>query len=200
MTWLTWRSALVVTLVASAVAAVYALSRSLRGAGTAYYDVPPVAVIVVFVAALLAAAGVGLMRRGYGGRIALLSMVAAALGVFGVLSLFTIGLLLLLVDLSVLLALGRAMGNRDPRSAAIAALSGAALGVSLVTLLLAATRPPVVECLPGGAQMSSGAQHASGSAVGTGPGASSGTMTEDGVTIHYTCQDGRLVEFRRERP
>ena len=205
MTPRAWWLVLAVALVVAAGAeAAYVFWWPTRSADHARYEVFADGMVGVFVAALVAGAAGSLVVGPYRGRVALLSLLATTLLISGVLAIFSIGVLLLAVALPVWVVLGRAMRNdaRDlPRMAA-----GAALAIGLLVLALAFTRPPTVECLLSGGVRGSlthwwggGPSSSSGEGTGSVDGrVASGTVQADGATVHYTCRDGHLVEFRRD--
>lgn len=191
-------------LVGAAIEAAYVVWRPTWGADHARYEVSPDGALGVFLAALVAAAAGWLVLGPYRGRVALLSLLATTLLLSGALAIFSIGLLLLAGALPVLVALGRAMSDDGRDLVRMAA--GAALAAGLLVLALAFTRPPTVECLPrGGARVSPTHWWGGGPSSGSGQSTlsadgrvASGTLQTDGPTLHYTCQDGRLTEFRRD--
>lgn len=192
-------------LVGAAIEAAYAVWRPTWGADHARCEVSPDGALGVFLAALVAGAAGWLMLGPYRSRVALLSLLATALLLSGVLAIFSIGLLLLAGALPVLVALGRAMSDDGRDLVRMAA--GAALAAGLLVLTLAFTRPPTVECLPrgGSARVSPTRWWGGGPSSGSGQSTlsadgrvASGTLRADGETLHYTCQDGRLTEFRRD--
>ena len=124
---------------------------------------------------------------------------------FGMFAIFSIGLLVLPLSLVLLVVLARAIRRRPLALARPAALGGAVLGYGLVFLLLALIIPPTVECFANGGGSTSSQRWDRTGGFST---SSSGTSTADGVQTGriespssiatYRCEQGRIVEFRRE--
>ena len=138
--------------------------------------------------------------------VAVLGTLVGAGLLFGVLAIFSVGVLILPVAIVLLVILARAIGRAQLSVARRAALGGAVAGYGLVLLFIALIIPPTVECFAnGGGSTSSQRWSQSGGGFTV---TSSGTSTIDGVqtgTIEsqnsvatYTCKQGRIVEFRRE--
>jgi hypothetical protein len=133
------------------------------------------------------------------------TLVGAGL-LFGVLAIFSVGVLVLPVAIVLLVVLARAIGRAPLSLARPAVLGGALVGYGLVLLFIALIIPPTVECLANGGGSTSSQRwgQSGGGYVVT----SSGTSTIDGVqtgTIQsansvatYRCEQGRIVEFHRE--
>ena len=137
--------------------------------------------------------------------VAVLGTIVGAGLLFGALAIFSVGLVVLPVAIVLLVVLGRAIG-RAPRSVAPrAALGGAVIGYGLVLLFIALIVPATVECFPNGGSTSSNRWDRSAGSFAT---TSSGSTTADGVQTGriewstsvaiYRCEQGRIVEFRRE--
>lgn len=138
--------------------------------------------------------------------VALLGLLASAGLLFGVLAIFSIGVLILPVAIVLLVILARAIPRAQLSLAGRAALGGAVTGYGLVILFIALIIPPTVECFAnGGGSTSSQRWGQSGAGYTV---SSSGSSTIDGVqtgTIEspssvatYRCEQGRIVEFHRE--
>jgi hypothetical protein len=138
--------------------------------------------------------------------VALLGLLASAGLLFGVLAIFSIGVLILPVAIVLLVILARAIPRAQLSLARRAALGGAVTGYGLVILFIALIIPPTVECFAnGGGSTSSQRWGQSGAGYTV---SSSGSSTIDGVqtgTIEspssvatYRCEQGRIVEFHRE--
>ena len=125
---------------------------------------------------------------------------------FGVLAIFSIGVLILPVAIVLLVILARAIGRAQLSVARRAALGGAVVGYGLVLLFIALIIPPTVECFANGGGSTSSqrwGQNGGGYTV-----SSSGSSTIDGVqtgriessnsVATYRCEEGRIVEFQRE--
>jgi hypothetical protein len=138
--------------------------------------------------------------------VAVLGTLVGAGLLFGVLAIFSIGVLILPVAIVLLVILARAIGRAQLSVARRAALGGAVVGYGLVLLFIALIIPPTVECFANGGGSTSSqrwGQNGGGYTV-----MSSGSSTVDGVqtgTIEsassiatYRCEQGRIVEFRRE--
>jgi hypothetical protein len=89
-------------------------------------------VIGVLLATFMATFGALLIARRFPGRIALLSALSTALFLIGVLTMFTIGLVLLLASLVLIAVTAIAMRGHDRGQAAGSAVSGAAVAVGLI--------------------------------------------------------------------
>jgi hypothetical protein len=138
--------------------------------------------------------------------VAVLGTLVGAGLLFGVLAIFSIGLLVLPVTLVLLVVLARAIPKLSLPVARPAALGGAVVGYGLVLLFIALIIPPTVQCFAsGGGSTSSQRWDRSGGSFTT---TSSGSSTIDGVQTGriesptsiatYRCEQGRVVEFRRE--
>jgi hypothetical protein len=190
---------------ATASAAAFSLWMRGRGGDSAHYELSTAAVIAVFIAAFAASLGIALAVTRYRTAVALLSAVATALLVLGILTMFSIGLILLLASVVFIALTVRAMRKHDRGVATGSAIAGSTTAVGLVVLLLAVSQPAVVECLPGGGVRSSshywwGGGPSSGSSSGSSSpdGTATGTMQHGDTTIHYVCRDGRLAEFEKQ--
>jgi hypothetical protein len=132
----------------------------------------------------------------------LVSLAATLLLVYGFLGIFSIGLPLLGLGIALVAVLARRYSAGAPRSSM---LSGPALAIGLVTLLLLAGQMPVVACERGGVTggtpiwLAFGSASGSTSSIGSsGSDLHSGRVSLDGSTFTYTCAGGRLVRFRRD--
>jgi hypothetical protein len=139
-------------------------------------------------------------------KVAVLALLAAAGLLFGALAIFSIGLVVLPLALVLLVVLGRSIPRLPPAVALRAALGGAVIGYGLVLLFVALIIPATVECFPNGSGSTSSQRwDRSGGGFTT---TSSGTSATDGVqtgriespssVATYRCEQGRIVEFRRE--
>jgi len=123
--------------------------------------------------------------------------------VFGVLALFSIGILILPVAL-VLLGFGiRQLVRHRSGQAIRAAVAGAVIGIGAVAYLLVLIQPASAECrAKGGVATSSGGQFGSiarsQGGFSTADGGSSGYIDEGDTIAYFTCQDGKLTDFHRE--
>jgi hypothetical protein len=137
--------------------------------------------------------------------LALLALLVGFGLLFGVFAIFSIGLLVLPVALVLLVVLARAIRRRPLAIARPAALGGAAVGYGLVFLFLALIIPPTVECFAnGGGSTSSqrwdrtGGFTTSSSGTSTADGVQTGRIESPSSIATYRCEQGRIVEFRRE--
>lgn len=138
--------------------------------------------------------------------IAVLGLLAGAGLLFGVLAIFSIGIAVLPVAIVLLVVLARTIRRAPLGVARRAALGGAVTGYGLVLVLIGLLVPPTVECFAnGGGSTSSQRWSQSGGGYTV---TSSGTSTVEGVqtgriessdsVATYRCEQGRIVEFRRE--
>ena len=142
---------------------------------------------------ILGAAGMLAVRR-HG--VALLGALVGTTALLGVLSIFSVGLLLLLLSGGLAVLAGRRSSGSGPW----ATLSGVAMAVGLVVSAVVAIQPPVVTCTASGVRTSgaiwSGGSSSEGSSQGGPDGTVTGTVTEDGTTYTFRCVGGDLAEFR----
>jgi hypothetical protein len=134
--------------------------------------------------------------------VAVLGTLAGAGLLFGVLAIFSIGLLVLAVAIVLLVVLARAIARAAVPLARRAAIGGAVVGYGLILLFIAVIIPPTVECFANGGGSTSSQRWDRSSTT------SSGTSTPDGVqtgriesansVATYRCEQGRVVAFRRE--
>ncbi len=138
-------------------------------------------------------------------RLALLSASSVAGLVLGVLAAFSIGLLVLV---GALLAAGAYILNLNQlkpgpqwRRSGLVSIAGEITGLVAVGVVFVPSMFPHVDCQPGGASFSSGWGFfgGGGGSGSMGGSADSRTMTgtgsSNGHTYHFTCRDGKLVEF-----
>ena len=137
--------------------------------------------------------------------VAVLGTLVGAGLLFGVLAIFSVGVLILPVAIVLLVILARAIGRAQLSVARRAALGGAVAGYGLVLLFIALIIPPTVECFAnGGGSTSSQRWSQSGggftvTSSGTSTdGVQTGTIESQNSVATYTCKQGRIVEFRRE--
>jgi hypothetical protein len=170
------------------------------------FEPQPFDFVLLMVSTFAIAVGAQLVPWRTATNVGVLGLLVGAGLLFGALAIFSVGLLVLPVAIVLLVVLGRAIG-RVPRSIATrAALGGAVAGYGLVLLFIALIVPPTVECFPngGGSTSSNRWDRSAGSLTAT----SSGSSTVDGVQTGrvewstsvaiYRCEQGRIVEFRRE--
>ncbi len=132
--------------------------------------------------------------------LAVLTMLAVALGVIGVLAILSIGILLLAVSL----ALGAVVATRlaADGSGRAAAAGGVLLGLGAPVLAVIAMSGPLVECELGGARAGQNLflgfeSGSSGGGAAISPDGRTASGRSHGETYDYTyrCQDGKLVDF-----
>lgn len=176
---------------------------TLRAGDTMHIDVTPYSTAFALVAGLAIAAGVVIVLRLR--EIAIGARFGFAVGglVFGVLALFSIGLLILPVAL-VLLGFGiRQLVRRGSGAAARAAMAGAVVGVGAVAYLLVLIQPAAAECRANGGGSTSSGGLFGPMALSQGgysmPSGESGGYIDEGDRIAYfSCRDGKLTNFHRE--
>jgi hypothetical protein len=181
----------------------YLAFMTLRAGDTMHIDVTPYSTAVAFVAGLAIASGVVIVVRVR--EIAVGTRFGIAIGglVFGVLALFSIGVLILPVAL-VLLGFGtRQLVRRASGAAVRAALAGAVAGVGAVFYFIVLIQPAVAECRAnGGGATSSGGLFGSIALSQGGyslPNGESGGYIDEGDRIAYfSCRDGKMTNFHRE--
>lgn len=179
---------------------------SLLAGNNKVFEPQPFDFALLMVATFAIAVGAQLVPWRAATNVAVLGTLVGAGLLFGALAIFSVGLVVLPVAIVLLVVLGRAIG-RAPRSVAPrAALGGAVIGYGLVLLFIALIVPATVECFPnsGGRTSSNRWDRSAGSFTTT----SSGSATADGVQTGrvewstsvaiYRCEQGRIVEFRRE--
>lgn len=164
------------------------------------FYIPAYGVGIAAGAFCLALLGLALSWRSRGFGLALVTMLAVALGVIGVLTILSIGVVLLAISL----ALGSVAATRltVDGSGRAAAAGGALLGLGVPVLAVVAMSGPLVECELGGARVQGnlflGFESGSGGGEGAGsPDGRTSSGSTHGETYEYTyrCQDGKLVDF-----
>lgn len=199
------RVAIVATFAAAFATLLFPVYLSLRAGGNKVFEPHPFDFVLVAVATFAIALGAQLVPWRAAPNIAVLGTLVGAGLLFGVFAIFSIGLLVLPVTLVLLVVLARAIRRRSLAVARPAALGGAVIGYGLVFLFTAVIIPPTVECFAnGGGSTSSQRWDRSGRLTTS----SSGSSTIDGVQTGriespnsiaiYRCEQGRVVEFRRE--
>jgi hypothetical protein len=179
---------------------------SVRAGDNQVFEAHPFDFALVAAAAFVIAIGAQVVPWRAATNIAVLGTLAGAGLLFGVLAIFSIGILVLPVAIVLLVVLARAIGRSRLNTARPAALGGAGIGYGLVLLFIGLAVPATVECFAnGGGSTSSQRWERSGGGFTT---MSSGTSTVDGVqtgriespssVATYRCEQGKIVEFRRE--
>lgn len=155
-------------------------------------------------ASILIATGAQLVIRRGAPYIVFLAVLAGAGLLFGVLGAFGIGLAVLPVAILAVVLLYRALRRTPLSGTRLAALGGAFVGYGAVLLYIALIVPATVECRTNGGGTSSGrwggggVQQISGSALVTPDGVVMGRIETPTSIATYRCEQGRIVEFRRE--
>jgi hypothetical protein len=166
------------------------------------YDLPAGAIAVGVLAAVFAIGGwatIAVARDG----VLLLGVVCALLLVAGVVSILSIGVLLLLAGVALATLTGRLAQGRPRIDVATLARAVVGAGLAFPIAALVAADGPVVECRADGGVSTRSSIFRGGSTVSAGQASSStardqtseGTMTNGNRTYTYRCSDGRLVEF-----
>jgi hypothetical protein len=177
------------------------VSTGLRHAGEPVYQLPTEARIVLVLfgsLSMLAILSLFVLPR-------VIPAVAGALIAFcvvwGVLAIFSIGILLLVGAVVLIVLLVRMAGPITGR-AVLALAAGVLLAIGLSGLVVVAAQPPIVRCSQdGGAAVSGrywwggGADQSSGTGWARPDGRSGGTVTLGGRTYRYACRGGKLVRF-----
>ncbi len=179
---------------------ILALAATIVHARQEVFYIPAYGVGIAAGAFCVAVIGLGLSWRSRRFGLAVLTMLAVALGVIGVLSILSIGIVLLAISFGLgLVVATRLAADRDGRAAAA---GGILLGVGGPVLAVIAMSGPVVECKRGavregqniflGLESSSGGGGASMSPDGR---TTSGRSRGETYEYTYRCQDGELADF-----
>ena len=139
-------------------------------------------------------------------RLGLLSAVGVAATVLGVLAIFSIGLLLLIgagtVAVAFLLTVLREPATVPRKDSIIASTVGCLAALGAIAAVVGPATAPHVHCLNSGASYSSGwspfgeTGRSSGGIIGSADGRTvTGVGDDYGHAYHFTCRDGKLVEF-----
>jgi hypothetical protein len=194
---------LMIPLGAALLMAFYLAVTALRAGDTMHIDVTPYSTALAFVAGWAIAAGVLVVLRVR--EISVGARFAIAVGglVFGILAVFSVGLI---IFPAALVALGfgiRLLVRRSSGSAARAAIAGAAAGVGTIAFLLVLTQPASAECRANGGGATSSGGFFGPMALSQGgyslPNGDSGGYIDEGDRIAYfSCRNGKLTSFHRE--
>ena len=192
--------------VAGSLLSVWVLLVVVQHAGRPVHDLPPGAVVAGVAGAVASLGGWMLVARSRDGVVlggALLGLLLVA----GVVSLLSVGVLLLLVGGGVSVVLGRAAGRRRaegrPVAARRAAVAAALVGIGLPLALLVASDGPIVECRNDGVSSRSSLFRGAGgrtsaqshAATSARAGEATGVSTSGGRIYRYRCVGDELVEF-----
>jgi hypothetical protein len=159
---------------------------------------------LLLVAVLLIATGAQLMPWPRARYVAFLAALAGAALLFSILGAFGIGLAVLPVAILALLLLYRALRRGPLAAARPAAIGGALAGYGAILLYIALIVPATVECRPNGGGTSSGRWGGGGVTFAEGglqmgaDGVMTGTLETPDSVVRFRCEQGRIVEFRRE--
>ena len=200
------RVAIAAIVAAASATLVYPIYLSFRADGNKIFEPHPFDFALVAIAAFAVAIGVQIVPWRAATKVGALGVLVGGGLLFGVLAIFSIGVFIIPVALVLLVVLARVVDRAPLPVAPRAAVGGAVIGYGLVLLFIAVIIPPTVECFAdGGGSTSSQRWDQSGGGFTT---TSSGTSTADGVqtgriesqssVATYRCQQGRIVEFRRE--
>ena len=159
---------------------------------------------LLVVATLLIATGAQLAPWRTAPYVAFLGFVGAAAFLFGTLGAFGIGLAFLPLAIVVTLLLYRALRQGPLSIGRPAAIGGALAGYGAILLYIAVIVPATVECRVNGGGTSSGrwggagVQQITGTTSVTPNGVVTGRIETPASIATYRCEQGRIVEFRRD--
>lgn len=200
-----WVTPALMILVGSGLLGVFYLGLTrLRAGDSMHIEVTPYSTAYAFLAGLVIAAGLVVVLRLREPAVAARFGIAIGGLVFGVLALFSIGILILPVALVVLGFGIRQLARRRSGQAVRAAIAGAVIGVGAIAYLLVLIQPASAECRAnGGGATSSGGLFApiahSQGGFSSADGVSSGYIDEGETIAYFTCENGKLTDFHRER-
>jgi hypothetical protein len=191
--------------VAAAIAAVllFPAFLAVRSQGSMVFEPERMDYALLALAALLVAIGAQVAAWRRYTYVSILALLAGAALLFGSFAIFSIGLAVLPAGVVFMLLLYRALRHMPSTSRAPAALGGALAGFGAVFLYLALIIPATVECRLNGGATSSGRWHVgsqqtfSGATVGS-DGVMTGRIETPTSIATYRCEQGRIVEFRRD--
>ena len=169
------------------------------------YAMPVSVVAVAAFCGVLTMIGAYVAARDTNGLRPWLTVLTALLFLWGFLTIFSIGLGLLLAAVAALLIRLRLAYHQPLGGRPLLVGAGLLLSAGLVPLSALSISGPVVECTPGGVQSSVPVWAFLGSASGRSGMTSSGSVssqqaagqvTVGGTTYGYTCTNGRLTSFQ----
>jgi hypothetical protein len=200
------RFAIAAILAAAFATVLFPIYLSLRAGGNKVFEPHPFDFALVAIATFAIAIGAQLVPWRAATNVAVLGVLVGAGLLFGVFAIFSIGLLVLPVSLVLLVVLARAISRRPLALARRAALGGAVVGYGLAFLYLALIIPATVECFANGGGSTSSQRwdrNGGGSTVRSSgsssiDGVQTGTIESPASVATYRCEQGRVVEFRRE--
>lgn len=148
---------------------------------------------------MLALLGASVLAVSRNGDVVLLSATASMLMIVAVLTLFSVGILVLLLAVVTLVLLGRRTSGR--RGLTVPLVAGPAAAVGLAVLLVIWVQPPLVECHEHGASASSRPWWSSGNGTGevsaSGASVATGSIETPSGRYVYRCDGRTLIEFRQ---
>jgi hypothetical protein len=199
------RVAIAATFAAAASVLLYPVYLALRSGGNKVFEPHPFDYMFTAVAAFAIVLGSQIVPWRRAANVAILATLAAAGLLFGSLAILSIGLVVLPVAIVLLVVLARVIARGSLALVRPAALGGAAVGYGLILLYLAVSIPATVECFANGGGSTSSPRYDRGGGIIT---TSSSSSTTGGVqtgriesprsVATYRCEQGRVVEFRRE--
>jgi hypothetical protein len=167
------------------------------------YGIPGWGVAATVVLLCLTVVGCGLIASSRQPVFSVVVLAAAALGVAGILAIFSFGVLAVLLAGGLLAWAGSGRWSSARTSSAV--VGGLLTGAPLPVLVSFALAGPLVECHTDGvttggnvflgAQSTRETSTSPASATGEPDGTFSGHVEGDGYDYSYVCRDGRLVEF-----
>ncbi len=174
--------------------------------GEPNYAMPVAVVAVAVFSGVLTVVGAYVAARDTNGLRPWLTVLTVLLFLWGFLTMFSIGLGLLLAAVATLLVRLRIADHQPSGGGHLLVGAGLLLSAGLVPLSALSISEPVVQCVPGGVQSSVPMWDLFGSASGrsgtTSSGGSvaarqtAGHVTVGGATYAYTCTNGRLTSFQ----
>ena len=198
------RFALIDAIAAIAATALFPVFLSLRADGNQIIEAQPMDYALLVAASLLIASGAQLASWRSAPYVVFLAILASAGLLFGILGAFGIGLAVLPVAIVATVLLYRALRRRPLSVGRPAAIGGALAGYGAILLYIALIVPATFECRLNGGSTSSGrwlgagVQQITGSTSVTPDGAVTGRIETATSIATYRCEQGRIVEFRRE--
>ena len=174
--------------------------------GEPNYAMPVSVVAVAALCGVLTMVGAYVAARDTNGLRPWLTVLTALLFLWGFLTVFSIGLGLLVAAVATLLIRLRLADHQPLGGRHLLVGAGLLLSAGLVPLSALSISGPVVECVPGGVQSSvpvwaflgsaSGRSGATSSGGSVASGRAAGHVTVGRATYAYTCTDGRLTSFQ----
>ena len=198
------RVAIAAILAAASATILFPIYLSLRAGNDKVFEPHPFDFTLVAVATFAIAIGAQLIPWGRARYIVFLALFGSAALLFGVVGAFGIGLAVLPVGIVMIVLLYRALHRRPLSVGRPAAIGGVLAGYGAILLYIALAVPATVECFVNGGGTSSGrwggagVQQISGSSSVRPDGVVTGRIESSNSVATYRCEQGRVVEFRRE--